>query len=134
MALKDIFDMMAGTSTGSILVSGLAYPDKNYRNISKPQFFADDLLKIYTERGGEIFVQQGLRSTYYFLFIILFVVVFSACGYLLGNMLFDSPRTRRAFKEMKQMVENDKKKTKYRLKQKFAMIVKKIGEGEEVSI
>lgn len=56
IALKDIFDMVAGTSTGSILVSGLAYPDKDYINIKKPQFFADDLLRIYTERGGEIFV------------------------------------------------------------------------------
>ena len=28
-ALKDIFDMTAGTSTGSILAAGLAYPDTN---------------------------------------------------------------------------------------------------------
>ena len=28
-ALKDIFDMTGGTSTGSILAAGLAYPDVN---------------------------------------------------------------------------------------------------------
>jgi hypothetical protein len=45
VALKDIFHMFAGTSTGSILAAGLAYPD--HEDPSKPKFFSADLLDIY---------------------------------------------------------------------------------------
>mmetsp|Transcript_12911 Transcript_12911/g.20011 ORF Transcript_12911/g.20011 Transcript_12911/m.20011 type:complete len:81 (-) Transcript_12911:1190-1432(-) len=54
-AMKDLFNMTAGTSTGSILAAGLAYPNSNESIRNTPEFFANDLLKIYSERGGEIF-------------------------------------------------------------------------------
>ena len=124
IALKDLFDMMAGTSTGSILVSGLAYPDKDFLSIKKPQFFADDLLKIYTERGGEIFLQQGLRFTHYFVFIIIFAVVFCVCGYLIGNMLFDSSRTRKAFVEMRKVIHKEPPKKPLNMFQRMLLKMK----------
>jgi len=60
-AMKDLFDMTSGTSTGSIIAAGLVYPNPNvtvtdgitikgtlYR---PPGFFATDLLRIYTEKN-----------------------------------------------------------------------------------
>jgi patatin-like phospholipase/acyl hydrolase len=57
-AMKDLFNMTAGTSTGSIIAAGLAYPDKNHTDIKMPGFFAPDLLEIYSDRGDEIFVKK----------------------------------------------------------------------------
>jgi hypothetical protein len=99
MALKDLFDMMAGTSTGSILASALACPDPD--DMKRPKFFADDALAIYTTRGVDIFKKQGLRTTQYFLFIVLFAVLNSVLGYFIGRYLFESSKTKRVLNDMR---------------------------------
>ena len=60
-AMKDLFDMTSGTSTGSIIAAGLVYPNPNVTETEgvtvkgtlyrPPGFFASDLLKIYTEKN-----------------------------------------------------------------------------------
>jgi len=90
MAIKDIFDMTAGTSTGSILAAGLAYPDLNNMETKKPAFFADDLLKIYAERGGEIFVKKSLNWLITAGIIIILIVVFGSLSYIAGNYIYDN--------------------------------------------
>lgn len=60
-AMKDLFDMTSGTSTGSIIAAGLVYPNPNVTETEgvtikgtlyrPPGFFATDLLKIYTEKN-----------------------------------------------------------------------------------
>ncbi|HDQ14181.1 MAG TPA: patatin [Sediminispirochaeta sp.] len=48
------FDLMAGTSTGSIIALGLSAPERN-KGRKTPLFSAADLVEIYSERGLEIF-------------------------------------------------------------------------------
>jgi patatin-like phospholipase/acyl hydrolase len=50
----DLFDLIAGTSTGGILGCGLCIPDKN----NKPKFTAEDLIELYAQHGKRIFARS----------------------------------------------------------------------------
>jgi patatin-like phospholipase/acyl hydrolase len=60
-AVADLFDLVAGTSTGAILGMGLCKPDRQGR----PEYSAKALARLYEQRGSEIFSRslwKGLAS------------------------------------------------------------------------
>ncbi|MEO1088356.1 MAG: patatin-like phospholipase family protein, partial [Acidobacteriota bacterium] len=59
--VSEIFDLVAGTSTGGILALGLVRPGDG----GGPAYSAADLAELYERRGGQIFTSSGwhrLRS------------------------------------------------------------------------
>ncbi len=59
--IAEMFDMIAGTSTGGILGLGLAIPGDN----GKPKYSAQELVQLYRDKGSTIFSRsswQKLRS------------------------------------------------------------------------
>jgi len=54
--ISELFDLLAGTSTGGIIALGLAKPDQS----GAPQFSATDLLSLYTSEGPTIFPKTSL--------------------------------------------------------------------------
>jgi len=93
-----MFDFTAGTSTGSIIAAGLAYPKKTditktidcSSTLCEPKFFADDLIKIYSEKGNIIFQRYALSGGKTFLWTMLFLFVFLGLFYYLGHRKYDS--------------------------------------------
>ncbi|WP_374699410.1 patatin-like phospholipase family protein [Wolbachia endosymbiont (group A) of Limnophora tigrina] len=57
--ISQIFDLMAGTSTGGIVVAGLCKSD----NQRKPQYSANDLVELYQEYGSYIFKSSFWRRS-----------------------------------------------------------------------
>ena len=55
--ISDLFDLVATMSTGGILALGLVAPGEN----NKSRYRARDLLKIYEERGRDVFKKSGWR-------------------------------------------------------------------------
>lgn len=56
-----LFDLMAGTSTGGILVLALTIPSKS--NKSVPAYSAENLISLYTEKGKKIFSNNIFHTT-----------------------------------------------------------------------
>ncbi len=55
--IYELFDLIAGTSTGSILALGLATPGTD----GKPRYCAEDALRIYRDEGPRIFSNNWRR-------------------------------------------------------------------------
>ncbi|MCC5640488.1 patatin-like phospholipase family protein [Nostoc sp. CHAB 5844] len=55
-----LFNLIAGTSTGGILTAALTKPNPSYQ--SQPQFKAEDLIDIYRQDGKRIFLESPVTS------------------------------------------------------------------------
>jgi patatin-like phospholipase/acyl hydrolase len=47
MHMKDLFDMFAGTSVGSIITGALVFPPGTEHNVTDSEFFSTQLLDIF---------------------------------------------------------------------------------------
>jgi len=118
--MKLLFDFTAGTSTGSIIAAGLAMPLKAdvtqtvdcSTGLCKPKFFADDLIKIYSEKGHIIFKRYAMSGLNVFLWLLLFLISFTALFYYLGTRKYDSKEVKEQLKEMQEIVKAANAKAK----------------------
>lgn len=112
VAMKDMFDMISGTSTGSIITAALSYYNKgdprNKEGENKiPTFFADEIKNIYTENGSVIFADHKASGdgTQVLVFLI-FVVIWGALFYMLGKHIYDNEETKKNFDRIDQILSN----------------------------
>lgn len=77
-----LFDLVAGTSTGSLLATTVVLPESKENRVNK--YWADDAISIYVNNGTAVFKKYELSKITYSTCIIILIVVGAVLGYYIG--------------------------------------------------
>jgi uncharacterized membrane protein len=112
--MKDLFEMTAGTSTGSIVAAALSYPktDKDGKRTEDPLYWAKEIIDIYSLKGNLIFKMKSIGNFAAGFWLVFFVVTFGLIGYTIGYFTYTDPEIQNAIEDFKKDLENQKKSLK----------------------
>jgi len=57
ISMAEIFDLVAGTSTGSLLATALVIPNNDTSSKQPNKFFADRVIEVYQSEGTVVFTK-----------------------------------------------------------------------------
>ena len=75
--MSDLFDMVAGSSTGAILAAAIVTPKE--KGSTEPKFYANDVVDFYQNEGSIAFTHNALP--------VIVIILTSIAGALLGGFL-----------------------------------------------
>lgn len=107
--MKDLFDMVAGTSTGGLLTSALVAPSKEDPTDA---YYSDTLLGLFEDSGPEIFKKQSINSGLLSIMIVTFIMIGGVLGYKIGKKTFANPKVEDTIYKMKKYIRQLKKSVK----------------------
>ena len=105
--MSELFQLVAGTSSGSIVAAGVSYG-----SAGKPAMWGKDIVSFFEKNGKNLFEKHSLEWGLHLFFWIAFALVFAAVGYWLGRRRYDSPRQTNAFENLKMIISNSKRQAK----------------------
>jgi predicted acylesterase/phospholipase RssA len=85
VSMSELYDMVAGTSTGSLLATAIVFPNPDPQNITKNKFFADDAIDVYTNEASVVFTKYDLGDWGILWGTLVFTLVGSLLGLLIGH-------------------------------------------------
>lgn len=102
----DLFDMFAGTSTGSIASSGLCIREDPKNQTSSPRFWASGVLGIYVD-GRPVIFQKDQHWFTRILSYTLYFIFFAGLFFLMGRCIYNNPKKMKYYREMEAFFKDD---------------------------
>ena len=89
MSMSELFHMVSGTSTGSLLTTAIVLPNNDTAtNARKNMFFAVNATNIYKEGGKDVFRTFTIPLWVRILGTLAFTALGGAIGYCIGRCIF----------------------------------------------
>ena len=110
--MSELFDLIAGTSTGSLLTTSLILPsfDPNGR---KNKYFADDAISIYQNKASIVFTKYYLSNWGRFWGTLIFTTVGGLLGLFIGWRIYYNKEHEDTMKAFQQYVKQRKATAKH---------------------
>ena len=85
--MSELFQLVAGTSSGSIVAAGVSYGSGG-----KPTMWGKDIVNFFAKNGKNLFEKHSLEWGLHLFFWITIALAFACVGYWLGRRRYDSSR------------------------------------------
>jgi hypothetical protein len=115
--MSELFQMVSGTSTGSLLTTAIVLPDPN--DPTKNKFWASNASNIYKNNGAMVFKTFDLPLWVRFLGTIGLTIIGGLLGFCIGVKLYHNKEHE---KSMQSFNEYIKKRKEHALKKRKATI------------
>jgi hypothetical protein len=141
ISMSELYDLVAGTSTGSLLATSLVFPNPDPNNVTRNKYFANDAITIYTTDAPIVFTKYAIGAWGRFWGTVIFTLIGALIGLLIGHKIYFNKQheeTMIAFKEyMKARKVNTKghahnTQVESTLSQNVSEHLKDVFHGEEI--
>lgn len=105
--MAELFDMIAGTSTGALLGATIAIPKA--AGSSEPKYYAKHFMEEFINHSPEIFTRHEFDWTRFWLIVVLCAIGFFGLGYLIGERRY----TDREVERLHEALTNKIRKLRY---------------------
>ncbi len=93
--MSELFDLLAGTSTGSLLATTLVIPnlDPETNQTQKNKYFAQTGLDMYLKHGAEVFQRNEISNLALWLGVAIFTLLGGIIGFTTGYLRYHDKHT-----------------------------------------
>jgi hypothetical protein len=105
--MHELFDMIAGSSTGSILAAALVTPEKNGSHNNA--YWAEDVRDVFYDDDKELFTLNHLPYALIVLFTLIGAALGGFLGYRYGIRIFDNKELEEAHEAIRDYIKKAKK-------------------------
>lgn len=112
--MAELYDLLAGTSTGSLLAATLVIPnlDPATNQTQKNKYWAQTGLDMYIKNGAEVFQRNEVSNLVLWLGVAIFAIIGGALGFLLGYSKFHNKNTEDTLKAFQTLIHSRKQQIK----------------------
>jgi len=107
--MSQLFDMVAGTSTGGILAAALSCPAEED---SKRGLYSDKILDLYKTQGKEIFNKAGVNKGLLATIVFFSIIIGGVLGYFLGVRFYSDSEMEETYLAFHKYIKEVKKSGK----------------------